>query len=274
VLTGSVLTSEGVPVSSGPVGMQSLGSERQVTIDSNGRFRFERLAPGLYDMHVSAPRLMAHRLKIAISSPGRLALQPIKLSPPAYVRVRLVNPGGEPIVWPRVWRDSYNVNGSRIPEKPEEWAPGNVDMDGTTTIGPLPRGIAVFASDTPPFARKRVGDMRITGESPLVDLGTVTLEPGSTLNVEVLDGAGAPVSDHEVFLDDGTAFSPLWFPPVRTDERGRVTYDRLGSGRYTLRVGPFDHAVADGRRWDDSLTSRAEERSRRRLSSMAFCICV
>lgn len=68
MLTGSVLTSEGVPIPSGTVSMQSLGSERQVTIDSNGRFRFEGLAPGLYDMHVSAPRLMAHRLKIAISS--------------------------------------------------------------------------------------------------------------------------------------------------------------------------------------------------------------
>jgi len=231
-----VLTSESHPVSSGTVSIQSFGSERQVTIDSNGRFRFEGLAPGLYDMHVSVPRLMAHRLKIGISSPGRLALQPIKLFPAAYVRVRLLSPTGEPITWPRVFRDSFNINGSRIPEKPEDWVPGGVDADGTTTVGPLPRGITVLTSDTPPFARKRLRDVRITGESPLVDLGTVTLEPGSTLNVQVLDGAGAPVPGHEVFLDDGVAFSPLWLPPVRTDARGRVTFDRLGSGRYTLRT--------------------------------------
>lgn len=235
-LSGYVLTGEWLPVSGGTVSMQSFGSERQTTIDSTGRFRFDAVAPGLYDVQVDVPRLMAHRLKIAIASPGTLSLPPIRLSQPAFVRLRVLGPDGEPITWPRAFRDSFNVNGSRIRDRPGEWVPGGVDPDGTTTMGPLPRGVTVLASDTPPFARKRLRDVRVTGESPLVDAGTVRLEPGAVLNVQVVDGAGTPVPGHDVFVDDGVALSPLGFPPARTDERGRVTFDRLAPGRHALRA--------------------------------------
>jgi hypothetical protein len=56
------------------------------------------------------------------------------------------------------------------------------------------------------------------------------------LHVDVIDGAGAPVLAHEVYLEDAAPFSPLMFQPMRTDQAGRVTFDRLASGRYRLRT--------------------------------------
>lgn len=235
-LSGYVLTPEWLPVSGGTVNVLSSLAQRVTTIESDGRFRIEALGPGTYDLRVSVPRLMTHRVRLTMPSSGHLMLPPIRLSPPSYVRLRVLSPAGEPITAPRVFSDSYDVEGTLIPERPGEWGPNPAHADGITTIGPLPRGIAVLGVDTPPFARTPLPDVRVTGESPLIDAGTVTLEPGATLQVTVVDGAGNPVPDHEVHLDDGVALSSVPWPPVRTDANGRAVFERLHSGRYTLRA--------------------------------------
>jgi hypothetical protein len=235
-LSGYVLTSEWLPVSSGSVSAKSPGSERIASIASTGRFRIEALAPGMYDVSVSAPRLMTHLLKVTMPPSGRLMLPPIQLSTGSYLRFRFFAPGGAAIDWPRVIRTSFDVNGVRIPETSGGSGRNEVDPEGATVIGPLPPGMSVLAVDTPPYARMRLRDVRVTGESPLVDAGKVILQPGAALKVTVVDAARVPVVNHAVLLDDGMALSPLWWAPVRTDTNGDATFDRLASGRYYLRT--------------------------------------
>jgi hypothetical protein len=185
---------------------------------------------------VSAPRLMTHLLKVTMPPSGRLMLPPIQLSPGSYLRFRFFAPGGAPIEWPRVIRTSFDVNGVRIPETSGESGRNEMDPDTATVIGPLPPGMAVLAVDTPPYARMRLRDVRVTGESPLVDAGKVILQPGAALKVTVVDAARVPVVNHALLLGDGMALSPFWWAPVRTDTNGDATFDRLASGRYYLRT--------------------------------------
>jgi hypothetical protein len=235
-VSGYVLMPDGAPVSGGTVMFHLLGVEATASIDRTGRFRLVPHAPGLLEMYVSAPGLAPYRARVAVPLSKTLTLPPIRLSPGAYFRVRFVSSAGEPITSPRIVRQSLDVTGIPIREPRVSPVPDQMDPDGTTTIGPLPRGVTTMVLDTPPLARTRPPDVRITAESTLVDGGTVIVEPGAVLNVDVVDGAGAPVPDHGVLLEDAVPLSPLMFPPARTDQSGRVTFDRLAAGRYRLRT--------------------------------------
>jgi hypothetical protein len=82
----------------------------------------------------------------------------------------------------------------------------------------------------------RLREVRVTGEPTVIDAGTVRVEPGATLYVDLVDGAGRPVPDHDVLVSERAMLSPFWWPPVRTDAKGRASFERLASGRYLLRA--------------------------------------
>ena len=213
-----------------------LGAEVTTTIGRTGRFRLVPHAPGPHEMYVGTPGLAEYRATVTVPRSKTVTLPPIRLSRGGYFRVRFVSPAGEPITSPRIARQSLDVSGIPIRELPVTRVPDQMEPDGTTTIGPLPRGVTTMALDTPPLARTRLPDVRITNESAVVDGGTVIVEGGTVLHVDVVDGDGVPVPDHGVLLEDAVPLSPLTFPPARTDQSGRVTFDRLASGRYRLRT--------------------------------------
>jgi hypothetical protein len=93
-----------------------------------------------------------------------------------------------------------------------------------------------MALDAPPHARTRLRDVSVSGASPLIEGGTITVHPGTRLEVEVVDGAGAPVAGHDVFLTDPAPLSPITFQPMKTDQLGRVSFDRLAPGQYALQA--------------------------------------
>jgi hypothetical protein len=114
------------------------------------------------------------------------------------------------------------------------------DDDGASTIGPLPRGIMTLAVDMPPFAQTRLPDLNLGGAAKDVEGGTIVLQqPGAALHVDLVDGTGAPVPEHDVLLEDTLPRSPLVFRPVRTNQQGRATFDRL----------PRDDTACGRRRW-------------------------
>jgi Carboxypeptidase regulatory-like domain len=160
----------------------------------------------------------------------------IRLLPATYFRVRFVTSAGEPITSPRVLRQSFDGSGNVISEPLNARVADQIDGDGTVTIGPLPRGVTMMALNTPPFAHTRLPDLPVTGEETLLDHGTIAVQPGAVLHIDVVDAAGAPVPRHEVLLEDALPFSPLTFPPVRTNAQGRATFDRLAQGRYRVRT--------------------------------------
>jgi protocatechuate 3,4-dioxygenase beta subunit len=111
-----------------------------------------------------------------------------------------------------------------------------VDADGTLTIGPLPRGITIVGLSPMLLARTRIPDITVTGAAPLVDGGTITILPGTLLEVDLVDGSGAVVPKHEVFLEDLAALSPFLAQMERTNEHGRAAFEGLSAGRYLVRV--------------------------------------
>jgi Carboxypeptidase regulatory-like domain len=233
-LSGYVLAPDGTPVSDGRVAIQSPGiGGSSTSIERTGRFRLIPSLPGVYQLSVTVSDLAPYRVSVTVPPSRTLRLPVIRLSPATYFRARFVTAAGEPILAPRLNRVSMSVH-----TFPSWDARDQIESDGTITIGPLPRGITMLALDSSPFAQTRLPELQVTGAETLLDGGTVVIQPGAVLLVDVIDETGAPVPQHVVSLEDVRSPSPFVFPPPpRTNQEGRVTFDRLSAGRYRLRAG-------------------------------------
>lgn len=236
-MSGYVLSPDGVAVSEGSVTFSARGTIASATVGRDGRFRLVPREPGPHDVSIDVAGFTPYRLTVSVPLSKRLMLPPIRLSPAVYYRVRFLTPQGRPIAMPLIVRQPLEESSRPMMAAPAaNRRPAEIGPDGTAAIGPLPRGIARLAFDTPPHARMRLADVLVTGASALIDGGTFVAEPGARLEVAVVDGAGAPVPDHEVYLEDAVPPSPLSFPVARTDQEGRAVFERLGSGRYRLHT--------------------------------------
>lgn len=235
-LSGYVLAPDGTPVSDGSVVIDSPGLRASASIERTGRFRVVPNVPGAHRVYVSVSGLAPYRVNVTVPPSRTLRLPVIRLSPATYFRARFVSAGGEPITAPRLTRQSLDVSGMPIIYTPDDRAADPIDRDDTVTIGPLPRGITMLALNSPPFAQTRLRDLLVTGGETLLDGGTVVVQPGAVLHVDVVDETGAPVPQHVVSIEDVRSPSPLSFPPARTNHLGRATFDRLAPGRYRLRT--------------------------------------
>jgi len=239
-LVGEVLTPDARPVSSGVVALQSRDGEITSAIDASGRFSIVPHASGPHVLYVVVPGLAPYRVSVTVPPARYMRLPPIRLSAATYYRVRFVGPSGEPLVNARVARQVVDVSGAAIREPRGTGVTDRFEADGTVTIGPLPRGIVTLALDTPPFARMRLPDVPVGERAGTIDAGIVTVQPGTTLAVDVVDANGAAVVNQDVYLEESAAFSPLILSPRQTDQHGRVVFDRLAHGRYVLRTRAAD----------------------------------
>jgi carboxypeptidase family protein len=235
-VSGSVLQPDGAPVSAGRVVIEAPGARNSAPIDEAGRFRVIPDAPGVRVLAVTVPGFAPYRLGINVPRSRTVMLPPIRMSPGTYFRARFVTADGEPIMWPQLRRRSFDAAGPVTPAMPDDGVEERMDGGGTITIGPLPRGLTTLAFDTPPLARIRLPDLSVTGEKPLVDVGTIVAQTGATLQVDVVDEQGAPVPQHRVLVEDVRPQSPLAWLDVRTSPEGRAAFDRLGAGKYRLRT--------------------------------------
>jgi len=235
-LSGYVLAPDGTPVSSGSVLIQSPAARASASIERTGRFRLIPNVPGVHQISVSVSGLAPYRVNVTVPPSRTLRLPMIRLSPATYFRARFVSAGGEPITAARLTRHSLDVSGMPVIYTPDDRTADPIDRDGTITIGPLPRGITMLALNSPLFAQTRLRDLHVTGGETLLDGGTVVVQPGAVLHVDVVDETGAPVPQHVVSIEDVRSPSPLSFTPARTNHLGRATFDRLAPGRYRLRA--------------------------------------
>jgi hypothetical protein len=234
-VSGYVLAPDGTPVSGGTVIAQSGSVSTTASIDSTGRFHLVLMRWGSHQLLVSVPGLAPYRVTVTVPDSRSLRLPVIRLAPGAYFRVRLVTPAGEPIIAPQLHRRLFDASGKPILDGLSDRMSDAIDNDGATTIGPLPGGIMTLAVDMPLFAQVRLPDVNFGDATKIVDGGTITIQqPGAVLHVDVLDGTGARVPNHEVYIDDARPRSPLVFRPVRTNQQGRATFDRLATGRYRM----------------------------------------
>ena len=235
-VSGYVVAPDGAPVASGVVVVTANPNQRVTTsVDRSGFFRFVPVQPGVHRVYLSVPGLEPHRFDLTVPASRSIKLPAITLSPPTYVRVRVVSNAGEPIPSARVRRDTFDGQLAAIPEWPEAAVPVVTEVDGTMTIGPLPRGVNVMTVESYPWAPVRLQDVTVTGDGTVVDAGVVALQTGATLHVEVVDATGAAVRAHDVGLEDTAPRSPFIFRG-RTNDDGRAVFDRLPAGRYRLRT--------------------------------------
>src|SRR2546425_2430545 len=243
-VSGYVLAPDGTPVSGGTVAAQAGMVSTTASIDSTGRFRLVPMRSGSHQVLVSVPGLAPYRATVTVPDSRSLRLPVIRLAAGAYFRVRLVSPAGEPIIAPQLRRRLFDVSGKPIFDGLGDRISDPADNDGAITIGPLPRGIMTVAVDMPLFAQTRLPDVNFGDATKIVDGGTIAVQqPGAVLHVDVLDGTGAPVPNHEVNIDDPRPRSPLVFRPVRTNQQGRATFDRLAPGRYRLWTTAVDRCA-------------------------------
>jgi carboxypeptidase family protein len=235
-VSGYVLAPDGMAVSGGMVVARSGFVSTTASIDRLGRFRLIPMRSGLHQLLVSVPGLAPYRVTVTVPASRSLRLPVIRLAPGAYFRVRLVSPAGEPITAPRLRQRLFDVSGKPMFDGLGEAISDSVEFDGdAVTIGPLPHGIMTVAVDMPLFAQTRLPDVSFGDATKSVDGGTVAIQqPGAVLHVDVFDGTGAPVPNHEVHIDDPRPRSPLVFRPARTNQQGRATFDRLATGRYRV----------------------------------------
>jgi carboxypeptidase family protein len=233
-LVGSVLLPDGTPASEGVVTLAVPGSATEGAIDRNGHFAIESVRPGEYELRISVAGFATWRLQVSVPERLAMALPPLRLSPATYLRMRLLSPDGEQIDGGRIQWQTFDVSGVPLVEPGGREASLMREADGTTTIGPLARGVMVLSIDRPPFGHTRLPDVPVTGAVRQIDLGDVTLDRASTLDLEVVDRTGAPVHGHRLVVDDGMPFLPWTSSPVWTDERGRVRFEGLGARPYRV----------------------------------------
>lgn len=242
-ISGYVLAPGDVPVSGGAVASMSPAAYPASTaIDRTGRFRIPVQRPGVVRVTVSVPGFTPYHFRVTVPASRTVRLPVIHLQPATHFRVRFVSPAGEPITSPVIRRLSFDGSGDPILETPGATRI-ETDADGTTRIGPLPHGTTALALDTPAYPQMRIPNVSVTGAEPLIDGGTIVVQPGATLQVDVLDASGMPVPGHEVVLEDLLPLSPLRFFPVRTNPAGRVVFERLAPGSYRVRMAAIGRCM-------------------------------
>ena len=220
----------------------SAGRSASTTIERSGRFRIPAERAGVFRVAISVQGFAPYRFRVTLPTSRTLRLPVIHLEPATYYRVRFVSPAGEPIAAPFIRQLSFDGSGAPLLEASD--APTiEPDADGATRIGPLSHGTTTQALDTPGYGQTRLPNVSVTGAAPLLDGGTIVIQPGSTLHVDVLDASGEPVPDHVVLLEDLLPLSPLRFPILTTNAEGRATFERLAAGRYRLRTATLERCA-------------------------------
>jgi hypothetical protein len=233
---GRVFTHEDQPVRSGAIVLHTAqpASTINTTIDDGGHFHAVTTASGLHQLSIAVPGFATHRIDVLVPRSQSVNLPPIRLAIPTYFHARFVNAEGDTIVSPQLRIRAVDDNSFGIGRMIDALALSVIESDGSITVGPLPRGVLALAIDTPDLAQTRLPDITVTGEESLIERGTIVVQAGSVLHVDVVDLFGTPIPDHIVTIDDGRSSSPLTFPLARTDRQGRAAFDRLAAGDYRV----------------------------------------
>ena len=241
---GYVLAPDGTPVSGGTVVILSPFAPTKVSIERSGHFRWLATRSGLVHIVVSVPGLASHRMEVTVPASRSLRLPVVRLERATYFRVKFVSAAGEPIIAPQLRQRSFDVSGNPMFDVLGDRISDPPDSDGAITVGPLSRGITTLALDTPFFAQTRLPDIKVAGTAKVLDGGTVVVQqPGSILHVDLVDAGGVPVAEHDVHLEDVSPRSPLAFLPMRTNQQGRATFDRLAAGQYRVRTSALERCA-------------------------------
>jgi len=229
-MLGSLIASEGV------------SSEDRT--DSDGRFSFERVAPGEYELIVR-PGWREEEQKLAASDPmiievidGRIERGlKIELPPALSIKGMVVDSTGAPI-------EGARIAGARSGTRDPRPVRTRSREDGSFELGPVSVGTYSLSCTASDFSAPLPVEVQVDesgGEARIV------MEAGVEVRLLVLGGSGEPVRGARgqltpldggvgVVTDVGGAFGGLFSGEGSTGEDGRSVLGRYRPGRYRLEV--------------------------------------
>jgi hypothetical protein len=235
VIAGRVIDANGRPVPA--VSLSLIRNQAQsLVVSDTGAFRAEQLAGGTYTLEAVAEGFRFQSVEVALEKRQRANVA-IRMAPAAQVTVLFVTPTGEPVSKPRLRVESNSAMGFELIDlmRPRRAYTGS--PDGRVNIRSLPIGVSQLVLDTPPFSRLRLPPLDIGEFTPDIDLGTIVVGIGATLEATVRDAAGKARAGVSVRLDRGPGVSAADPDVAETDADGHASIGRLGPGRYRVRVG-------------------------------------
>ena len=237
-LSGQVFDGAGEPLPNARVFVEQglAGSVRESRVDSQGRYRFDDVAPGTTGVFAVADNHGFGGLSITVPSDEHVRDLTIRLRPPATLSGRVVDEKGDPVSGARVMRiglmnepQSNNPNATTklgIPYaklEPMGFSPITTDDKGRFTVPALPRdGRIALKTACHGYAQQGLADLR-AGDSNV----EIMLMRGVLLRGSVLTRATrVPLSGALVVLRN--AQPPHDTAVTRSD----------GSGEFAIRLQP------------------------------------
>lgn len=223
----------------------------RATTGPNGRFQFERLPVGRWDLHVTARGFLAVTVNGVDIPSGKATadLGTVLLKTAATLTGRVVGPGGQPVAGARVARLNHDPAATRL-----AMAVGSPSLavlsaaDGLFELGGLTPGEPLdLRVEREGFRPVTLSDVETGAERPPLE---VRLEPASRLRGRVQDEAGDPVEGARVLVLMPRSAEPRIMATAAADARGAFEI-------YGLKPGPVRvTALADG--WLPAPAAEAE----------------
>jgi hypothetical protein len=230
-MLGSLIASEGV--------------KSEDWTDSDGRFSFERVAPGEYELIVQPGRRGEDQAPLAGSDPllievidGRIERGlKIELPPALTIKGMVVDSTGTPIAGASI---AGARNGTRDPRP----ARTKSKEDGSFELSPVSIGTYTLSCTAKDFSAPLPVEVEV-GESG--GETRIVMDAGVEVRLLVLGSSGEPVRGARgqltplgggagVVTDVGGAFGGLFSGEGSTGEDGRAVLGRYRPGRYRLEV--------------------------------------
>ena len=200
--------------------------------DGNGRFRFEGLAPGDYELRLEGNGIPPVEERVTVPRNRDLAGVRLRVAEGASLTFLLVDEHGVPVAGEqvRVWGKGAPRDGSGMAFS---------DGEGRAILRGLPRTDLTFQvarrvlpDRDPPYAPEECG--------PLVPAGQevrVVLHPFASITGTVVDGKGTPLHHMQVGVYEGGR----WLNSLSafSDERGNFRVDFAAGRPVELRVERF-----------------------------------
>lgn len=200
----------------------------------DGGFRIAPLPPGIaYVVEISAPRFAPNVLPLpALSSRAPRSGLRVVLESGRVARGKVVDDRSRPVAGARVSLD--RMEGEDSSQRPEGPEPTETDLEGQFLIVDLAAGRYDLLIESPGFVPAALPGVSIPSQRREVDVGTIALARGASLEGRVLDSAGEPIEGAEVELKP---IGPVAPTSVRTGVDGRfVLADLAGGARYDLGI--------------------------------------
>ncbi len=245
-LSGAVVDEDGRPVEEFQLKVAP-GSMRAMTVAAGqisdplvlpgGRFRASLLVPGEpYRLTAVAPGYPPATLEVQAPPTGE-AQAPVRIVLVRGERAsgRVLDGGGTPVAGAVVELSHPPAGFFDHGTGPTGNPTATAAEDGRFTFDAVAAGRFDLTARAPGFAPTRIRGVEIGAERGETDLGTVILEPGATLEGQVVDARGAPVAGIAVSAFDASRrMLEGLVGTTTTDPAGRFQFDDLAPG--TVRV--------------------------------------